>query len=159
MRPLLDMSPHQASPLRAGTSVSIVCGSSFIQWTVPLVQAEIVSKLATVASQEVCSERELVDFVRDQVIGRDNPGEAELSKHKPEYADDVAYKVVLFALGLLALREDLAPCVHQALIAGDHAIAIDLGDAHLCVGISGPIINYANSVSIAGSHQGSGQRH
>jgi len=138
--------------------VSIVCDSSLIQWTVPLGQAEIVSKLATVASQEVCSERELIDFIRDQVIGRDNPGEAEYIKRQPAYADDVAYKVVLFALGLLALREELAPRTHQALISGDHAIAIDLGYAHLSVGITGPIINYATSMSIAGG-QGSAPLH
>ena len=93
---------------------------------VPTTRAAVVFQLASALATQASSERELAIFIRDQIDGRDTPLDSTLAETVPGYAEDIAGKVVVFMLGLLAKKEDLAERLEAALLMGGHALDIRL---------------------------------
>ncbi|MET2525779.1 hypothetical protein [Ralstonia pseudosolanacearum] len=130
--------PANHNDLPEGTThVRITCVCRSIEANVTAAQAATVSNYVSLVAESIPSEGKLLAFVLDQVDGRSEFAEAAIAAAHPGYAEDVAHKVMLFALGLLAKRRELAEVLHEALLIGGNIIDVQLTSIRAAVQING----------------------
>ncbi len=124
------------------TIVRTSCERATISSAVDSSHAAEVYGYAVVVAKHVTSERQLAEFIRDQIDGRDTVAEAAIVAAHPDYATDVAFKITLFTLGLLVCKGDQGTRVEAALQEGDSVIDVRLSETSVSVRITGSASEY-----------------
>lgn len=119
-----------------GTHVRITCDRASISAILPVRQAKNASTYVATVANQAQSELQLAAFIRDQIDGRDIVAEAALSEAFLGHAEDVASKMALFALGLLAKRAELAMRLDEVLFQGQAIIDVRITELSVDVSIT-----------------------
>lgn len=132
------------------TCIRMTCERGSMEALVTVDHAQMVANFASLVAQDTRSDAALAEFIIDQIDGRATIEEARLAQAHLGYAEDVASKVAIFALGLLFKRHDLAELVNASLQAGGHTIDIRLSSSHALVQIGGHSRRCQTSFMLAG---------